>query len=129
MDSFRIACYHMRDGKLNTYGVDSPINGYSYFYEKLLDWTIEKMNNQENHWPLESISELLKNANYPKQAIISVGATRYTEFWENTFLEKDDEVFVVLYNSEKYSLEEIEKLLENKNFPSEDISLLYQKVD
>ena len=129
MDSYRIACYLLRDGHLHTYGVNSAVNGYSYFYQKLLDWIVEKMNTQEDHGPLESIPTILKQANYPKQAIISIGATRYTEFGEKTFLQPNDEFFVVVYNSEKYDLNKIEEFLKNKEFPEEHISILHQKVN
>lgn len=128
MDSYRIACYLLREGNLHTYGINSAVNGYSYFYEKLLNWIVEKMNTQEDNDPLESISTLLKQANHPQQAIISIGATRYTEFGEKTFLQEGDEVFVVVYNSEKYDLDKVEEFLKNKQFPEEDISILHQKV-
>ena len=128
MDSYRIACYLKRNNELNTYGVDSAINGYSYFYQKLLDWIVEKMNTQVDGGPLESISALLTQANYPKQAIISIGATRYTEYGEKTFLKKGDEVFVILYNSKKYNSETIKQNILDNKFPDTDISVLYQKV-
>jgi len=86
------------------------------------------MNTQEDHGPLESIPTLLRQADYPKQAIISIGATRYTEFGEKTFLQQDDELFVVVYNSEQYDLNKIEEFLRTKEFPKEYISILHQKV-
>ena len=68
------------------------------------------MNNQPDEGPMNHIASLLELANYPKQAIISIGATRYTEFGETHFLQPNDLSIVVVYNGEKYSAEEIEKV-------------------
>jgi len=114
MDFYRIACYLLRDGYLHAYGVDSAVRGYSYFYKKLLDWIVEKANTQEDGGPLESIQTLLKQSNYPKQAIISIGATLYTEFGEKAFLKANDELFVVVYHSEMYNLSKIENFIKIK---------------
>ena len=128
MDSYRIACYLLRDNQLHTYGVNSSINGYSHFYQKLLNWTVDKMNNQKDQGPLESIKDHLKQSNYPKQLIISVGATRYTDFGEKTFLKLYDESFIIIYDSNKYTTNNIEEFIKTKNFPTENISVLHQIV-
>jgi len=59
--------------------------------------------------------------------LISIGATRYTEFGETHFLQPNDLSMVVVYNGEKYSAEEIEQMAKNKKF-ADDISALIQKV-
>jgi hypothetical protein len=87
-----------REGVLHPYGVDAPLVGYSYFYEKLQKWIIDKMNNQKDFGPLEDISLLLEDCNYPKQALVSIGATAYAEFGEKHYLQKEDEVYVVAYD-------------------------------
>ena len=46
IDQYRIACFHKRNAELNTYGIDSPAIGYSYFHQQLLDWIVDRMNNQ-----------------------------------------------------------------------------------
>lgn len=81
------------------YGVDAPLLGYSYFYGKLKNWLIEKMNEQEDINPLEDILAHLKNSNYPSQALISIGATAYSEFGEKHYLQKGDEIFVMVYDA------------------------------
>jgi hypothetical protein len=98
MDNFHLASFVKRDEIVHKYGVDAPLLGYSYFYKKLKDWLIEKMNEQKDFGPLEDIAEHLKNANYPKEAIISIGATAYEEFGQNNYLKRGDEVFVVVYD-------------------------------
>ena len=98
IDQYRIACFHKRNDELNTYGIDSPVIGYSYFHQQLLDWIVD-----------------------------SIGATRYTEFGETHFLQPNDLSIVVVYNGEKYSAEEIEKMARDEKF-ADDISALIQKV-
>ena len=48
------------------------------------------MNNQPDDGPMNHIASLLEQANYPKQAIISIGATRYLEIGETTFLQSKE---------------------------------------
>ena len=127
IDQYRIACFHKRNSELNTYGIDSPAIGYSYFHQQLLDWIVDRMNNQPDEGPMNHIASLLEQANYPEQAIISIGATRYTEFGETHFLQPNDLSIVVVYNGEKYSAEEIEKMARDEKF-ADDISALIQKV-
>lgn len=127
LDDYRIACFHKRDGILNEYGIDSPTVGYSYFHQKLLDWIVDKMNHQPDEGPMNHIAELLAKANYPTKAIISIGATRYTEFGEHHFLQPNDTSIVVVYNGKRYQAAEIKAMAEKEIF-AEDISALVQKV-
>lgn len=127
LDNYNIACFHKRDGKLNAYGEDSPAVSYSYFHQKLLNWIVDKMNNQPDQGPMNHIAELLKQADYPTKAVISIGATRYTEFGEQNFLQIGDTSIVVVYNAKKYSFEQIMEMAETKIF-AEDISALIQHV-
>ncbi|WP_150539423.1 DUF5718 family protein [Actinobacillus vicugnae] len=127
LDHYNIACFHKRDGKLNTYGEDSPAVSYSYFHQKLLNWIIDKMNHQPDQGPMNHIAGLLAQANYPTKAIISIGATRYTEFGERNFLQIGDTSIVVVYNAQKYSHDQIKAMAESEQF-SGDLSALVQKV-
>lgn len=45
-----------------------------------------KPNTQEDFDPLEPLSEYIEACSYPKKTLISIGATRYTEYGEKTFL-------------------------------------------
>jgi hypothetical protein len=99
MDTYHLCSFVRRDGVLYPYGVDAPLVGYSYFYTKLKDWLIEKMNEQRDFGPLEDIAMHLKACDYPTQAIISIGATAYAEFGEKNYLNSGDEIFVVVYDS------------------------------
>lgn len=99
MDKYHLASFVKRDGVVYPYGVDAPLLGYSYFYTKLKDWLIEKMNEQEDFGPLEDIAAHLKACGYPQEAIISIGATAYAEFGEKNYLQSGDEVFVIVYDA------------------------------
>jgi len=103
MDSFHLRSFLIRDGKKYEYGVDAPLLGYSYFYEKLKRWLIDKMNNQKDFGPLEDISKHLKECGYPKEAFVSIGATAYAPFGESNYLKDGDEVIVEAYDKDNPS--------------------------
>ncbi|OOF70398.1 DUF5718 family protein [Rodentibacter caecimuris] len=127
LDDFHIACFHKRNGMMNEYGVDSPALGYSYFHQKLLDWIVDRMNHQADEGPMNHIAGMLKQADYPTTAIISIGATRYTDFGEHNYLQIGDTSIVVVYNRKIYSHDKIIEMAEQEIFAN-DISALVQKV-
>lgn len=128
MDSYAICSFLKRGGEITAYGEDVELMGYSYFYEKLLDWLKNQLNTQEDFGPLEDIKRYIKECGFPKNAIISIGATRYTEFGEHTFLKEGDEIFVVLYDKNKTSSSKIVSNIQKDIFEDEGISVLKQKV-
>jgi len=127
MDGYSLSSFIKRDGALIQYGENSPLLGYSYFYEKLQKWMIEKLNGQKEHGPLEDLHGLLMKAKKPEKLLISIGATRYTEFGETHYLQKGDILYVVVYPHTRYAHEKIVKMCEKDSF-SEGISLLRQEV-
>jgi len=128
MDKYAICSFLRRNDTLEAYGEDVELNGYSYFYTQLLEWIQKQINTQIDFGPLEPILEYIKASSYPSQAIISIGATRYTPYGESTFLKAGDEVLIVLYNKETYSLDEITNKLQKKEYEADDLSILAQKV-
>ncbi len=128
MDKFAICSFLRRDEKLEAYGEDVELNGYSYFYTQLLEWIQNQINTQKDFGPLEPILEYIKATSYPTQAVISIGATRYTPYGETTFLQTGDEVLVVVYDRETYTLENVIKKLQDKEYSAPKMSLLAQKV-
>ena len=128
LDRFRIASFHKRGEDVIRYGEDSPVVGYSYFHQKLLNWIVDRMNNQKDVGPAEDISAYLADAGYPHQALISIGATRYTEYGETNFLKSGDTSIVVVYDGEQYSQEQITEMAQSQTFAVEGISTLIQKV-
>ncbi len=99
MDRYHLCSFVKREGVLHPYGVDAPLLGYSYFYDKLKMWLINKMNTQEDFGPLEDIAKHLKDCSYPEQALISIGATAYADFGEHNYLQTGDDVYVVAYDA------------------------------
>jgi hypothetical protein len=128
MDHYRIASFLRRDGALMRYGEDVALSGYSYFYSKLLEWMTHQINTQTNIGPLEPISHYLKEAKNPTQAIISIGATRYTPFGETNFLQEDDEIIVVVYDNDLYCMNPILMMTNAGKLEVEGVSALIQKV-
>ena len=128
LDNYRIASFLQRDKELFEYGEDCDVTGYSYFYKTLIDWCIEKFNTQTNSVPEENILFYLKKANFPNHIMISIGATRYTDFGIKNYLRSGDSSIVVLYPQSKYNKDEIIKMIKNNDFSKSDISVLKQKV-
>ncbi|MEA3316206.1 MAG: DUF5718 family protein, partial [Campylobacterota bacterium] len=70
-----------------------------------------------------------ENADNPDYMIISIGATSYTDFGEKNFLQKDDEIFVYVYDSKQYSQNDIlENIKSEKEIKLEHCSILHQIV-
>ncbi|WP_457748383.1 DUF5718 family protein [Sulfurimonas sp.] len=128
MDDFSICSFLRRDNQLHAYGENVALSGYSYFYDKLTKWIQNQINTQEDFGPLEDIKTYMATCKYPKNAIISIGATRYTPYGETTFLQANDEVFVVMYKHSCYSLDEVVQILQNKEYDKENMSILAQEV-
>lgn len=119
MDNYHLCSFVKREGVIYPYGVDAPLLGYSYFYTKLKTWLIDKMNTQEDFGPLENIAAHLKTTHYPKQALISIGATEYAEFGEKNYLKSGDEVYVIAYD----------KNIDDASFDTSNTKvILHQKV-
>ena len=128
MDSFSICSFLKRNNGLQQYGENVELDGYSYFYEKLIEWMSNQLNTQEDFGPLEALSQYIADCNYPSKALISIGATRYTSYGENTFLNNGDEVIILVYNSQKLSLDDIINAINNENYDNKTMSVLSQKV-
>ena len=127
MDGYSLTSFIKRDSEIIQYGENSKLLGYSYFYETLEKWMIEKLNYQKDQGPLEDLHALLTEASLPKKMLVSIGATRYTEFGEKHFLEKGDILYVLVYAHELSSHDEIVEMIKRNSFKS-GISVLVQEV-
>ena len=129
LDDYSIISFIKRDGKTIQYGMDSPVIGYQYFHQKLLDWMINTFNQQQNTGPLEPLNQYLNQLNQPKKIIVSLGATRYTEFGEKGFLQPNDEIGIFVYNQNKTDQQAIAKFFtQHANNKFTDGCYLHQKV-
>jgi len=128
LDDFRIASFLKRDGELHAYGKDSSVTSYSYFHERLYDWMLGKLNQQADFGPLEDLDSIIKNAHFPNQIMISLGATCYTEFGETVFLQPGDEVFIYAYDTTTNSADDVMAHMKGEKATLENSSILHQKI-
>ncbi len=128
MDPFHIASFVKRDGELHAYGTDSPVLTYSYFYTQLKNWIIDKFNSQKDFGPLEDLGAIIQQAGYPKQVMISLGATSYTEFGETVFLQPGDQLSVYVYDASQNSLEQVTQHAAGDAIELKNSSVLTQNV-
>ncbi|MEA3521739.1 MAG: DUF5718 family protein [Campylobacterota bacterium] len=126
MDSWHIASFLRRDGDIFRCGEDVALTGYSYFYQKLITWMENQINTQKDFGPLEPINEYLLTCKNPEQAIISIGATRYSVLGENSFVQANDEIIVILYDETISSPNQVLKHIKKDDFPDKGISILRQ---
>ena len=129
LDDYRIASFLIRNGEVYDYGENSAVRDYSYIYKKLTDWMLDKFNNQKNEGPAEDIHSYLIEAGHPQQILVSIGATRYTDWGESNFLKNGDKAVVVVYPESKYTPEQIKKMAETGDFSDRAISALVQTVE
>jgi hypothetical protein len=100
--TLRLVCnLRTADGAEHAYGVDSPLLGYSYYGEVLLDWITERLANQKGSpdTPLEDVGALMVASGHPAHVLVGIGATRYTELGETTFLQPGDQAIVRVYDT------------------------------
>ncbi len=128
MEQWRIASFLRRDDEVMRYGEDVELTGYSYFYDKLSQWMKRQINTQQNKGPLEPLLEYIKTCGCPEQAVISIGATRYTPFGETHFLKEGDEVIIVLYNGEAHCKKTIMTDVITENYDKNGVSYLIEHV-
>ncbi|AHF01543.1 hypothetical protein THIAE_07035 [Thiomicrospira aerophila AL3] len=96
LQNYAIACYHQRAGLLQAYGQTTPVKHYSYWNERLMNWMLKQLNTQLDEGPLEDMPAIVHALDYPKQLIVSLGATRYTAFGEQCYLQPGDQLSVWL---------------------------------
>lgn len=129
-NSYRLASFLVRDGVATPYGLDSPLLGYSYYSTQLLEWMVDRLCHQQGgeETPLEPIGDYVEQMGCPWRAVIGIGATRYTEFGETTFLAPGDRSVVVVYNGQRYAPGEIHDAAQSGDLPADEVSALVQTV-
>ncbi len=128
LDRFRLASFLLRDGVLHAYGEDSPVAGYSYFHEELLLWIADRLNHQQDHGPLEDLAAHLSTARRPSEAIVAIGATRYTSFGTENFLQPGDTALVVLYDGTRFDPAAVRARILAGQDLGDGLSVLRQRV-
>ena len=125
---YRITSFLLRGKDVFQYGEDSAIRDYSYIYDKLINWMLQKLNDQKDEGPAEDIGSYLRALGQPENILISIGATRYTDYGKTNFLKQGDESLVLLYPEDKYTPDQIKEMAYKRDFSAEDISALCQKI-
>jgi hypothetical protein len=128
LDHWRICSFVRNSEMMMRYGEDAELSGYSFFYQKLIDWMTKQINSQVDYGPLEPLIEYIEKAGYPEKAVISIGATRYTPYGEKTFLQEGDEVIVVVYDNDLYCTNPIMMMAQKGELDAPGVSALVQKV-
>lgn len=100
--ALRLACFlEGGDGEQQAYGIDSPLPGYSYYGNVLLDWIVDRLANQKGSadTPLEDVGALMVACGRPEHALVGIGSTRYTPLGESTFLRAGDDAIIRVYDT------------------------------
>ena len=108
--SLRLASF-LDDGSgvEQAYGQDSPLLGYSYYGTQLLDWIVDRLANQKgsDDTPLEDVGALMVAVGHPAHLLVGIGATRYTELGESTYLKPGDRAIVRVYDTASDDVSEL----------------------
>lgn len=115
----RLASFLRRAGETHAYGVDSAIPSYTLIGDELLEWLVDRLRNQEGaaNTPLEDVGAMLlacapdRPSGEQERVIVGVGATRYEQYGESTFVEIEDEAIVVLYDADVHSPQNVWALI------------------
>lgn len=127
-DDYSLTSFLIVGGNAHQYGNNTKLSNYSYFYQKLLDWITKKLNTQEDYAVLENLSEVIKEANFPKKLIIAIGSTSYTPLGEDRYLKEGDEIAIITYNHTKHTNEDIKNLIKNGAKHIDSASVVRQAV-
>ncbi len=111
-----VSLLHDAEGQIHEYGVDSPLLGYSYYGEVLLDWIVERLAHQKGapDTPLEDVGALMVASGRPKNVLIGIGATRYTELGESTYLQPGDDAIVRVYDTASDAVSELRQTVSHR---------------
>mgnify|MGYP001209377617 FL=1 len=115
--TLRLMCQlRTTDGEDHEYGVDSPLLGYSYYGEVLLDWIVGRLTKQRDDpgTPLEDVGALMVACGRPGNVLIGIGATRYTELGASRYLQPGDSSLVRVYGTHDHASSELRQLVRDR---------------
>eukprot|EP00928_Gymnodinium_smaydae_P015575 TRINITY_DN15768_c0_g2_i1.p1 TRINITY_DN15768_c0_g2~~TRINITY_DN15768_c0_g2_i1.p1 ORF type:complete len:416 (-),score=57.72 TRINITY_DN15768_c0_g2_i1:85-1332(-) len=127
VDSLVLASYIQRGGQVYKYSVDAPARNYLMFHDELLDWIVDRINNQENTGKWMEIFKDLVKSDYPTSMWIALGAGEYTDWGASNFLQPKDECLVIVYDETRFptgpSEEQVSRMLDDGIAPEGIIAL------
>lgn len=127
VDNLVLVSYIKRGDTVHQYSVDAPAKNYLMFHEPLLEWIVERINNQKTEDKWEAIFPEMAASDYPTSMWIAVGAGEYTDWGATNYLQPKDECLVLVYNEKAYpsgpDMDSIHQMFEERNPPDEIIAL------
>eukprot|EP00933_Yihiella_yeosuensis_P080808 TRINITY_DN94309_c0_g1_i1.p1 TRINITY_DN94309_c0_g1~~TRINITY_DN94309_c0_g1_i1.p1 ORF type:complete len:401 (+),score=66.32 TRINITY_DN94309_c0_g1_i1:53-1255(+) len=127
VDQLSLASYIKRDNEIYKYSVDAPARSYLMFHDELLDWIVDRINNQEDTGKWEPIFKEMKASDYPTSMWIALGAGEYTEWGASNFLQPKDESLVMVYDEKIFpdgpALDIVDSLFAERSAPHGIIAL------
>jgi hypothetical protein len=128
LDHYRLASFLLRDGQWHAYGDDTPVVGYGYVHQTVLDWMVDRFNSQADNGPLEDLPGWLAFAGRPPRALIGIGATCYTDFGASHMLQAGDESVVVAYDGRQFDPAALREWVKTGTGAPNGMSVLRQTV-
>jgi hypothetical protein len=101
LDNYSIVSYLKRNNEYIPYGMNSPVTGYQYFHQKLLNWLIDTFNNQKDEGSLEDICDYLTTLQNSLAKQLFHSEQRVTLALERRFFYKQEMNFLFMYMTSK----------------------------
>lgn len=102
VDQLVLSSFILRNGQVQKYSVDAPARNYLMFHDELIDWIVDRINNQGNTGKWMEIFKDLVKSDYPTSMWIALGAGEYTEWGATNFLQPKDETLVIVYDEQTF---------------------------
>lgn len=108
-DEIKLVSYIEREGE---FYLSTPMVDFSetkLFFDELLSWIIDRINNQQDQGMYEKILPELERLGFPDELILFTGAPNYTQWGEKNFLNRGDTVHIAAFNEEHISKAKIKE--------------------
>jgi len=127
VDQLCLASYIKRGDDINQYSIPAPARNYLLFHDALLNWIVDRINNQKDSDKWEEIFPALLQSDYPTSVWVALGAGEYTEWGQQNFLQAKDECVVMVYDEKVHpdgpALDIIRDLFQDSDAPEGVIAL------
>lgn len=125
-----LASYAKRENVIHAYTKEASVKDYMSFFERLLEWIVERMNAQQTVGNWENIHEILDASEYPEYAWLPCGAGEYTTWGAENYIQPGDETAIILYDEKLYPEglddETIEKVFHEQGIGIDGMACLHQ---
>ncbi len=97
------------------------------FCSELINWIIDRINNQLNEGMYEAILPEVIDNDYPEELILYTGAPNYSQWGEENFLEVGDKVYIAGYFSEFRNESEVTEMFKKGDLINNDQILSFRQ--